>query len=182
LQELADRLRVREGELQELIEREQAEAMQRVAVQLGDVEHRQLEQLRRTVSREATGYAEAAAQQFDTTIRAAREEAARRLGRELDLAVERFAREAEGVLAERVEHVVDAAVKRVEKRLQGVGGGLDRQRDEAMRTIELSAHDVEVELRRRLEGIAAEAEAERIAMEARLHDLQRRLDELAARA
>ena len=87
--------------------------------QLGDVEHRQLEQLRRTVSREATGYAEAAAQQFDTTIRAAREDAARRLGRELDLAVERFAREAEGVLAERVEHVVDAAVKRVEKRLAG---------------------------------------------------------------
>ena len=106
LQELADRLRLRERELQEQIDREQAEAMQRVAAQLGDVEHRQLEQLRRTVSREATGYAEAAAQQFDTTIRAAREEAARRLGRELDLAVERFAREAEGVLAERVEHVV----------------------------------------------------------------------------
>ena len=121
-------------------------------MQLGDVEHRQLEQLRRTVSREATGYAEAAAQQFDTTIRAAREDAARRLGRELDLAVERFAREAEGVLAERVEHVGDAAVKRVEKRLQGVGGGLDRQRDEAMRTIELSAHEIEAELRRRLDG------------------------------
>jgi hypothetical protein len=182
LQELADRLRVRERELQEQIDREQAEAMQRVAVQLGDVEHRQLEQLRRTVSREATGYAEAAAQQFDTTIRAAREEAARRLGRELDLAVERFAREAEGVLGERVEHLADAAVKRVEKRLQGMGGGLDRQRDEAMRTLEVSAHEVESDLRRRLEGIAAEAEAERIALEARLHELQRRLDELAARA
>jgi hypothetical protein len=182
LQELADRLRVRERELQEQIDREQAEAMQRVAVQLGDVEHRQLEQLRRTVSREATGYAEAAAQQFDTTIRAAREEAARRLGRELDLAVERFAREAEGVLAERVEHLADAAVKRVEKRLQRMGGGLDRQRDEAMRTLEVSAHEVVSDLRRRLEGIAAEAEAERIALEARLHELQRRLDELAARA
>ena len=182
LQELADRLRKRERELGEQIDREQAEAMSRVAAQLGDVEHRQLEQLRRTVSREATGYAEAAAQQFDTTIRAAREDAARRLGRELDLAIERFAREAEVVLAERVEHVVDTAVKRVEKRLQGVGGGLDRQRDEAMRTIEVSAHDIEVELRRRLDGIAAEAEAERIAMEARLHDLQRRLDELTARA
>jgi hypothetical protein len=182
LQELADRLRQRERELKEQIDREHAEAMQRVAVALGDVEHRQLEQLRRTVSREATGYAEAAAQQFDTTIRAAREEAARRLGRELDLAVERFAREAEGVLAERVEHLADAAVNRVERRLQGLGGGLDRQRDEALRTVELSAHEVETELRRRLEGIAAEAEAERAAMEARLHELQRRLDELAARA
>jgi hypothetical protein len=63
-----------------------------------------------------------------------------------------------------------------------VGGGLDRQRDEAMRTIELSAQEIEAELRRRLDGIAAEAEAERTAMDARLRDLQRRLEELAARA
>jgi len=182
LQELADRLRARERELQEQIDREQAEATQRVAVQLGDVEHRQLEQLRRTVSREATGYAEAAAQQFDITIRAAREDAARRLGRELDLAVERFAREAEGVLAERVESVADAAVKRVETRLRGVGGGLDRQRDEALHAVEESAHAVEADLRRRLEGIAADAETERLAIEARLRELQRRLDELATRA
>ena len=151
-------------------------------MQLGDVEHRQLEQLRRTVSREATGYAEAAAQQFDITIRAAREDAARRLGRELDLAVERFAREAEGVLAERVESVADAAVKRVETRLRGVGGGLDRQRDEALHAVEESAHAVEADLRRRLEGIAADAETERLAIEARLRELQRRLDELATRA
>jgi hypothetical protein len=46
----------------------------------------------------ATKLRRAAAQQFDTTI-ARREDAARRLGRELDLAVERFVREAEGVLA-----------------------------------------------------------------------------------
>jgi hypothetical protein len=181
LQELADRLRVRERELGEQIDREQADAMQRVAVQLGDVERTQLEQLRRTVSREATGYAEAAAQQFDTTIRAAREEAARRLGRELDLAVERFAREAEGVLAERVDHVADTAVKRVEARLGGLDGGLERRRDEALRTLEQSAHDVEVGLRSRLDRIAAEAEAERVAILTRLHELQRRLEELAAR-
>ncbi len=86
------------------------------------------------------------------------------------------------MLAERVEHVSEAAVKRVEKRLAGLGGGLDRQRDEALRTLEQRAHEVESDLRRRLDGIAAEAEAERTALEARLHDLQRRLDELAARA
>jgi hypothetical protein len=182
LQELADRLRVRERGLQEQIDREQAEAMQRVAIQLGDVEHRQLEQLRRSVSREATGYAEAAAQQFDTTIRAAREEAARRLGRELDLAVERFAREAEGALAERVDHVVDAAVQRVEARLVNLGGGLDRQRDEALRSLERSSQEVEADLRARLEDIAAEAEAERAAIETRLHELQRRLEDLVARS
>ena len=56
----------------------------------------------KVVSREATRYAEAAAQQFETAIKASREEAARRLSRELERAVAAFAREGERVLAERV--------------------------------------------------------------------------------
>ena len=52
--------------------------------------------MKRVVARETQHAAEAAATQFDETIRAAREEAARRLARELELSVERFAREAEG--------------------------------------------------------------------------------------
>ena len=125
LHEVADRMRRRERDLQEQIERELAEAVQRIGTQLGDVEHRQLEQLRRVVSREATRYAEAAAQQIEVTIRSAREEAAKRLGRELDLAVERFAREAEGVLAERVEHLAESAVQRVNARLQELAQRVD---------------------------------------------------------
>jgi len=92
LHELAERLRKREHDLDERIEREHAEAIARVGASLGDVEQRQLEQLKRVVSRESTRYAEAAAQQFETMIRTAREDAALRLHRELDLAVERFAR------------------------------------------------------------------------------------------
>jgi hypothetical protein len=103
LHEVAERLRRRERELAEQIEREQTEAAQRVATQLQDVERRHVEQVRRVVSREAQHATEAASTQFDATIRTAREDAARRLARELDLAVERFAREAETVLAERVE-------------------------------------------------------------------------------
>ena len=68
----------------------------RVQIALGDVERRQVDQLQRVVARETTRYTEAASQRFDTTIRSAREESARRLSRELDLAVERFARQAEG--------------------------------------------------------------------------------------
>jgi hypothetical protein len=117
LNEVAERLRRRERELVEQIDHEQAEATQRVAAQLGDVERRQLEQLRRVVSRESTRYAEAAATQFETTIRSAREEAARRLGRELDIAVERFAHQAEGVLAERIEHLTRGALDRIEAQL-----------------------------------------------------------------
>jgi hypothetical protein len=118
LHEVGERLRKRERELQEQIEREIAEVSQRIGTQLADVEHRQVEQLRRTVAREATRHAEAAAQQFDTSFRTAREEAAKRLGRELDLAVERFARDAEGVIAERVEHLGEVAVARVETRIE----------------------------------------------------------------
>ena len=118
LQELADRMRHRERDLQEIIEREGNEAAQRIQLALGDVERRQVEALGRVVERAATRYSEAASQQFDGEIRTAREEAARRLGRELELAVERFAREAEVVLQERVTQVSDAAAARVEERLE----------------------------------------------------------------
>jgi hypothetical protein len=182
LQELADRLRKRERDLQELVEREANEATQRIQLALGDIERRQVEQLQRIIGRETARYTEAASAQFDTTIRSAREEAARRLSRELDLAVERFAREAEGVLTERLNHVSDAAAARVEERLARLRAALERQRDDALNSLEERSHQVESALRERLHEIAADAESERSVLEARLHDLSRRLDELTARA
>lgn len=182
LHEVADRLRRRERDLQEVVEREGNEATQRIQLALGDIERRHVEQLQRVVAREATRYAEAASIQFDSTIKGAREEAARRLSRELDLAVERFSREAEGVLTERLNHVSDAAAQRVEERLARLRAALERQRDDALRSLEDRSHDVESSLRERLAEIAADAEAERSVLEARLHELGRRLDELAARA
>ncbi len=181
LHELAERLRKREQALQELVEREGNEAAQRVQLALGDVERRQVEQLQRLVTRETTRYSEAAAAQFDTAIRTAREEAARRLSRELDLAVERFAREAEGVLTERVNHVSDAAAQRVEERLARLRAGLERQRDDALHSLEERAHQVESALRVRLHEIAADAESERGIIDARLHDLAQRLEEITAK-
>ncbi len=113
LQEVAERLRRRERELQEQIDREHAEASQRVSGQLAEVERRQVEQVRRAVAREAAHATEAAGTHFDGTIRAAREDAARRLARELELSVERFARDAETVLAERVDSELRAAEARL---------------------------------------------------------------------
>lgn len=182
LHEVADRLRKRERDLKELVEREGNEATQRIQIALGDIERRQVEQLQRIIGRETARYTEAASAQFDTTIRSAREEAARRLSRELDLAVERFAREAEGVLTERLNHVSDAAAARVEERLARLKAALERQRDDALNSLEERSHQVESALRERLHEIAADAESERAVLEARLHDLARRLDELAARA
>jgi hypothetical protein len=181
LQEVADRLRARERDLKEIVEREGGEAAQRIQAALGDIERRQVEQLQRVVARASARYSEAASQQFEGTIRAAREEAARRLGRELDLAVERFARQAEAVLADRVNHVTNAAAQRVEERLSRLRANLERQRDDALGTLGDRAHEVEVGLRERLHEIAAQAESERAVLDARLHDLARRLDELTAR-
>jgi hypothetical protein len=121
LHEVAERLRRRERELQEQIDREHTEASQRVAGQLAEVERRQVEQVRRAVSREAAHATEAAGTHFDGMIRAAREDAARRLARELELSVERFAREAETVLAERV----DSELRSAEARLNELARRLD---------------------------------------------------------
>jgi hypothetical protein len=181
LHEVAERLRKRERDLQELVEREGNDAAQRIQLALGDVERRQVEQLQRIVARETTRYSEAASAQFDTAIRTAREEAARRLSRELDLAVERFAREAEGVLTERVNQVSDAAAQRVEERLGRLRSALERQRDDALTSLEERAHQVESGLRERLHEIAADAESERAVLDARLHDLARRLEEITAK-
>ena len=181
LHEVADRMRKRETSLRELVDREGTEAAQRIQVGLGDIERRQIEQLQRLIDRATTRYSEAAQQQFETTIRAAREEAARRLGRELDIAVERFAREAESVLSERLNQTGDAAAARVEERLSRLRANLERQRDDAFTSIEERAHLVEAELRDRLQEIAADAETERAAIEARLHELSRRVEEIATR-
>lgn len=181
LHDIADRLRRREHELQELVEREGSDAAQRIQLALGDIERRHVEQLQRTVSRETTRYAEAAALSFDSSIKSAREEAARRLSRELDLSVERFAREAEGVLTDRLNALTEAAASRVEERLSRLRSALERQRDEALVSLEDRAHQVESGLRERLREIAADAESERAVLDGRLHELGRRLDELAAR-
>src|SRR5439155_4660452 len=154
---------------------------QRIQIALGDIERRQVEQMQRIISRETTRFSEAASQQFDVTMRTSREEAARRLSRELDLAVERFAREAEGVLTERLNQVSDSAAKRVEDRLSQLRTGLERGHEEAVKSLEQRAHEVESGLRQRLQEIASDAESERAVLDSRLPVLARRVDELTVR-
>ena len=131
------------------------------------------------VTREAERYAEAAGQQFEGTLRAAREEAAARLARELDRAAERFVRQAESVFAERLSHTGDTGQQRLEARqrqaqtsstpARGAGGDVANR---------VAAADAE--LRRMLGAVAAEAESERMALETRLAELARRVEEAPA--
>jgi hypothetical protein len=181
LHELNDRIRRRERELAQLIDREENEAVRRIQAGFQDVERRQLEQLQRMLSRATSSYSDAATQQFAETVKSSREAAATRLSRELDRAVQAFAREAETVLAERLAQIGNAGAQRLEKRQEQVSAGLERQRAEAIEAFEARLAQAEHDLRRRLDGLAADTEAERAVLEARLRELGKRIDETFAR-
>jgi hypothetical protein len=182
LHELGERLRRRERELNERIEREEAEATQRIHSGFADLERRALEALERSVNLASTRLAEASTQEFATAIKTAREDAARRLSRELDRAVETFSRDASNVLAEKLAAVGDAGSRRVDRRMSQIAAGLERQRDELAASLEQRLDDYEAEFRRRLQSFVADANAERAVLEARLQELDRRVDEAVANA
>jgi hypothetical protein len=182
LHELSERLRRRERELVERIEREESEAQQRIHASFADIDRRAVEELERATARATSRYSEQAALQFSDVVKRAREDAARRLARELDRAVETYAREASNVLAERLAQVGDAGAQRVEKRMTQIAAGLERQRDELAASLEQRLTDSVSELRRHLQAVVSEAEAERAILDARLHELARRIDEAAASA
>jgi hypothetical protein len=177
VEEMNKRLKARDRRMAERIEREEADVGRRVEARLADVERRQIESLERATNQAAGRFAEAAALQFDAAVKSAREDAARRLARELDRAVHMFAREAESVLAERLAQVAESGSQRVDKRLRQVTAGLERQRDEFIASLQRQLAQIELQLRQRLSSLAEEAEAERAVLERRLQELTRRLDE-----
>jgi hypothetical protein len=62
-----------------------------------------------------------------------------------------------------------------------VSAGLERQHTEAIEAFEGRLAQAEHDLRRRLDGLVADTEAERGVLEARLRELGRRIDETFAR-
>lgn len=181
LHELNERMRRRERQMSELIEREETDAMRRIQAGFAEVERKQIEQLDRILTRATSSYSDAAAQQFADTVRGTREDAATRLSRELDRSVQHFAREAQTVLGERMSQVGDAGAQRLERRLAEVSDSLERQRAEAVANFEARLTQSEQDLRRRLDLLAADAETERAVLEARLRELARKIDETLAR-
>lgn len=182
LHQVAERLTVRERDLVRRIEREETDASRRIQSAFADVERRQVEQLERVLERAAGRFADAAAHQFDGTVKSAREEAARRLSRELERAVQSFAREGESLLAERMAQLGDAGGMRLEKKLGQVAAGLERQREEFVSALGRRLGEVESDFRERLTALAGEEQAERAALEARLAEIARRIDQTVARA
>jgi hypothetical protein len=167
--------------LHELNEREETDATRRIQGGFADVERRQLEHLERILARATTSYSDAATQQFADTVRSSREAAATRLSRELDRAVQAFVREAQTVLADQLAQVATTGAQRLERRQAQVGAGIERQRSEAMEAFESRLVQAEQELRRRLDTLSADTEAERAVLEARLRELSKRIEEAMAR-
>jgi hypothetical protein len=157
LHEVADRLRKRERSLAEQIERELADSVRKVSESFGDVERRLVEQVERSVAREAGRLTEEAAVEFNTAIRATREEAARRLSRELDRAIESFSRQAERALGERLAEITQSGGGQIERRLQNVIGDLERRQEEFIAQLERRMAQAEAALRQRMEGLASVA-------------------------
>jgi len=178
LHQVSDRMTARERDLIRGIEREETEASRRIQSSFSEVERRQVEQLERVLDRAAGNFVDAATHEFDGTIRAAREEAARRLQRELERAVLRYAREGDTLLAERMTKLGESGSLRLEKKLGQVSAGLERERDEFVATLSQRLAEVEANFRERLTALADEERA----LEERLNELTRRIDQTVARA
>ena len=176
LHEVSERLRQRERELRERIAAEETEAVRRIQSGFADVERRQIDQLSRIVDRTANRLSEAAVEQFSATVKTARDDAAKRLSRELDRAVAQFAHDAQSVLAERLAQVSDAGAARIDRKLTEIVRSIEERRDEFLDDFQRRFSDVEADLRSQIRALGADAEAEREVLEARVHDLTRRLE------
>ena len=93
IEEITERLRARETAIAESIEQAETDVRARLDVVLVECERRQTERLERVTEREVERHAQIAMTALDERMREAREEAATRLQRELDRAVELLARE-----------------------------------------------------------------------------------------
>ena len=110
-------------------------------------------------------------------MRASREEAAVRLSRELDRAIEMFVRQADTVFAERLSQTGEAGQQRLEARQRQAQSAFERQQDELAESFTERIAAADSDLRRTLGAFVAEAEAERAALAERLAELSRRIDE-----
>jgi hypothetical protein len=93
IQEITERLRVRETEIAEGIERAGTDLRAQLDVSFVEAERRLLEQLHRVLEREVDRHVQAATLMFDERMREIREDAATRLSRELDRAIDVLARD-----------------------------------------------------------------------------------------
>ena len=182
LHELNERMRRRERQMSELIEREETDAMRRIQAGFAEVERKQIEQLDRILQA-----------RDDELLRRGRATVRRHRARHArgcrDAAVARARPLGPGIRARSADRPRRAACRRSATRGAAAGApprprcptGLERQRAEAIANFEARLTQAEQELRRRLDVLAADTETERAVLEARLRELARKIDETLAR-
>ena len=166
-------LRRRERELRELIEREETDAMQRIQAGFADVERRQVEQLERILDARD----DELLRRRDAAVRRRDQGVARGLRRRGSRASstapsQAFAREAQSVLAEQLAQVGDTGAQRLEQRLA-------RSTPDSSASAPRRSPKLRAAARSRPStscggastSFAADTEAERAVLEARLREL-----------
>ena len=139
----------------EQIDREQTESVRKITETFTDVERRLVEQVERSVAREAARLTEQAAVEFNSMIRTAREEAGRRLQRELDRSIEAFSHQAERLLGERLAQLGETGGNRIERRLENVTQLIERRQEEFVEALERRMAEIEAVVRERMESLAS---------------------------
>ena len=183
LHEVADRLRQRERELRERVAAEEAEAIERIQAGFADIERRQLDQLKRVVERTAGELLRGGLE----AVRRRDPQRARRRGSSASHASSTAPsttsprRRKESLRSGSPTSPTPAASGSSASSPQ-VASSLEHERDELVAELQRRIGDAEVELRARVQALAADAEAERTVSNARLQELQRRVDEALSEA
>lgn len=180
IQEIVERLTRRERDVMERVEREEVEIQRRIQAGSVEIERKQLEQLQRFTDRTVSSVSDDHASQFENAMTDAREEAARRLHRELERGVEAYNRRAQTMLDDRLRALSAESAGKIEKQLRGA---LEEMRERAERSwaaLEKRVADFELELRARLENLGTETESVRSSLQARARQTHRRPDDLDA--
>ena len=111
-------------------------------------------------------------------MRVAREEAARRLTRELERAVETYTRQAQAIIGERSRLLGEDAENKMEVRLNATLDEIRERGEKTWTVLEKRVADFELELRARLETLGTETESARTSLDSRIHELHHRLEDL----
>jgi hypothetical protein len=177
IQDIVERLTRREREVMERVEREETEIQRRIQAGAAEIERKHLEQLQRFTERTVSSVSDDHASQFDDAMREAREEAARRLHRELERGVEAYGRRAQAMLDDRLRVLSNESAGKIDARMKGALQEMRERADKSWATLEKRVADFELELRARLENLSTETEAARLPLPVRTQEVPRRLDD-----
>ncbi len=117
IDDMTERLRQHEHAVAEQVDRAESDARARIEVAFAELERRQVEHVERAITREVDARSEAGALEFENRMRAIREEAADGLREELDRTAASLLRTADSLIADQLQHAVDAAAQRLDDRI-----------------------------------------------------------------